>query len=215
MIKLLIVDDYPVVLSGLVAMFKNHDDIEVVGVANNGERATELAISLRPNVVMMNLVMPGVDGIEATRLIKKSAPEVNIIIFSGINTQSSVIPALNAGAIGYILKDASEPELVQAVHQAARGEVCLHPMVVQHLVRQMHEPEEQEGLIKKLTERELSVLKLMAQGYTNQEIARLMVVSAATVHSHVGRILSKLEVSSRTQAVIYAMRAGIVDLPDD
>lgn len=215
MIRLILVDDYPVVLSGLTAMFNNHDDINVVGVASDGERAAQLAISLRPDVVLMNLMMPGMDGIEATRLIKKSAPEVKIIIFSGVNTQDSVVPALNAGAMGYILKDASEPDLLQAVRQVARGEAWLHPQVVQHLIKQVQVVEEQEDLIKRLTDRELSVLKLMAQGNTNQEIARLMVVSTATVHSHVGRILSKLEVSSRTQAVIYAMRAGIVNLPED
>lgn len=214
-IKLLLVDDYPVVLSGLVSMFRNHPDIEVVGLANTGERAVELALALRPQVVVMNLLMPQMDGIEATRLIKKSLPETHVIIFSGINTAVAVTPALNAGAIGYLLKDASEPELVQAVRQVARGEACLHPAVVAHLVKQMHAADEQEDLIKKLTERELSVLKMMAKGFTNQEIARTMVVSAATVHSHVGHILSKLEVSSRTQAVIYAMRAGVVSHPDD
>jgi NarL family two-component system response regulator LiaR len=217
-IRLLIVDDYPVVLSGLIAMFKNHEDLEVVGVANNGAKAVELAVSLRPNVVIMNRLMPELDGVEATQAIKKDAPEVNVIIFSGLSTQDMVVPALKAGAIGYIIKDASEIELVQAVRQAARGEACLHPSVIQHVLHQMHnsDKEEQEDhLIKKLTERELSVIKLMAQGYTNQEIAQKMMVGTATIHSHVGHILSKLQVSSRTHAAIYAMRAGIVNMPDD
>ncbi len=214
-ITLLIVDDYPVVLSGLVAMFKNHEDIELVGVANNGEKAVELAKQLQPKVILMNLVMPGMDGVEATRQIRKISPETNVIIFSGMSSYEAVTPALNAGAIGYILKDATEPELVQAVRQVARGDACLHPIAVQQLIKQMHGGEEQEGLIKKLTERELSVLKLMAKGYTNHEIAKFMVVSATTVHSHVSHILAKLEVSSRTQAVIYAMRAGIVSPVDD
>jgi NarL family two-component system response regulator LiaR len=216
-IRLLIVDDYPVVLSGLIAMFKNHEDLEVVGVANNGVTAVDLAVSLRPNVVIMNRLMPEMDGVEATQAIKKNTSDVNVIIFSGLSTHDMVVPALKAGAIGYIIKDASEVELIQAVRQAARGEACLHPSIMQHVLHQMHNPEkeEQDDLLKKLTERELTVLKLMAQGYTNQEIAQKLLVSTATVHSHVGHILSKLQVSSRTQAAINAMRAGIVNMPDD
>jgi len=216
-IRLLIVDDYPVVLSGLIAMFNNHEDLEVVGVANNGVTAVDLAVSLRPNVVIMNRLMPEMDGVEATQAIKKNTSDVNVIIFSGLSTHDMVVPALKAGAIGYIIKDASEVELIQAVRQAARGEACLHPSIMQHVLHQMHNPEkeEQDDLLKKLTERELTVLKLMAQGYTNQEIAQKLLVSTATVHSHVGHILSKLQVSSRTQAAINAMRAGIVNMPDD
>lgn len=214
-IRVLIVDDYPVVLSGLVAMLKNHEDIEVVGAATNGRKAVDVALSLRPQVVLMNVSMPDMDGIEATQMIKKKAPEVNILIFSGLSGQEQVASAINAGAIGYILKDAAEPEILQALRQVARGEAWLHPSIIGHVLKQIQGVEEQDGLIKKLTERELEVLKLMAQGYTNQEIAKTMVVSAATVHSHVSRILSKLEVSSRTQAVICAMRAGIVPSPDE
>jgi DNA-binding NarL/FixJ family response regulator len=214
-IRLMIVDDYPVVLSGLVAMFKNHPEIEVVGVASNGKKAIEESLQLKPDVVMMNVAMPEMDGIEATRLIKKSLPETNILMFSGLSGNDKVMPALNAGAIGYILKDASEPDLVQAVHQVARGEAWLHPSIIGHVLKQINNVEEKEGLIERLTERELDVLKYMARGYSNQDIARLMVVSNATVHSHVSRILAKLEVSSRTQAVIYAMRAGVVTAFDE
>lgn len=214
-IRLLMVDDYPVVLSGLVAMFKNHDEIEVIGVANNGSKAIELATSLHPQVVLMNVAMPGMDGIEATRMIKKANPQINVLMFSGLSSNDKVMPALNAGAIGYILKDASESELVQAIRQVARGEAWLHPAIIGHVLKQINGTEEQEGLIEKLTERELDVLRYMARGYSNQEIARIMVVSTATVHSHVSRILAKLEVSSRTQAVIYAMRAGVVTAFDD
>jgi DNA-binding NarL/FixJ family response regulator len=214
-IRLLMVDDYPVVLSGLVAMFKNHEEIEVVGVANNGLKAIDLASNLRPHVVLMNVAMPGMDGIEATRMIKRNNPEINVLMFSGLSSNDKVMPALNAGAIGYILKDASEGELVQAIRQVARGEACLHPSIIGHVLKQINGTEEQEGLIEKLTERELDVLRYMARGYSNQEIAKLMVVSTATVHSHVSRILAKLEVSSRTQAVIYAMRAGVVTAFDD
>jgi DNA-binding NarL/FixJ family response regulator len=214
-IRLMIVDDYPVVLSGLVAMFKNHPEIEVVGVASTGKKAIEQSLALRPDVVLMNVAMPEMDGIEATRVIKKNLPETNILMFSGLSSNDKVMPALNAGAIGYILKDAAEPELVQAIQQVAHGEAWLNSAVIGHVLKQINSAEEKEGLIDKLTDRELDVLKYMAKGYSNQDIARLMVVSTATVHSHVSRILAKLEVSSRTQAVIYAMRAGVVTAFDD
>jgi NarL family two-component system response regulator LiaR len=214
-IRLMIVDDYPVVISGLTAMFKGHPEIEVVGVASTGKRAVELALQLHPEVILMNVAMPEMDGIEATRLIKKGFPDTNILMFSGLTSNDKVMPALNAGAIGYILKNASEKELVEAIQQVSRGEAWLNPAVIGHVLKQINNAEEQEGLIEKLTERELDVLKYMARGYSNQDIARLMVVSAATVHSHVSRILAKLEVSSRTQAVIYAMRAGVVTAFDE
>jgi len=209
-IRLLIVDDYPVVLSGLVAMFQNHGEIEVVGVATTGKKAVELALTLRPQVVLMNMLMPEMDGIEATRQIKAQAPETNVLVFSGVSNSEKIVAVLNAGAIGYILKDASEAELIQAIQQVAAGKTWLHQEVIGEVLRQIKENEEKEGLIDTLTERELEVLKYMARGYTNREIARRMMVSVTTVHSHVSHILSKLEVSSRTAAVIYAMRAGVV-----
>lgn len=209
-IRLLIVDDYPVVLSGLVAMFQNHREIEVVGVATTGKKAVELALTLRPQVILMNLLMPEMDGIEATRQIKTQVPETNVLVFSGVSNSEKIVAALNAGAIGYILKDAGEVELIQAIQQVAAGKTWLHQEVIGEVLRQIKENEEKEGLIDTLTERELEVLKYMAQGLTNREIARRMMVSVTTVHSHVSHILSKLEVSSRTAAVIYAMRTGVV-----
>lgn len=214
-IRLLIVDDYPVVLSGLVSMLKNHPDIELVGVANNGRKAIELAISQIPNVVIMNLNMPEMDGIEATREIRKINSAINILIFSGINTSDRVMPALNAGAIGFILKDAPEPDILQAIRSVAKGEAWLHPSVIGHVLKQINNNEEQPGLVEKLTDRELDVLRLMAKGHSNQDIANIMVLSPATVHTHVSRILAKLEVSSRTQAVVYAMRAGVINQLQD
>jgi len=214
-IRLLIVDDYPVVVSGLMAMFQDHEEINIIGVANNGFQAIEMARNLNPQVILMNVSMPEMDGIEATRRIKNEHPEINIVMFSGLSSNDKVMPALNAGAIGYILKNAEKEDLLQAIHQVARGEAWLHPSIVGHVLKQISGTEEQEGLIEKLTEREMDVLKFMAHGYSNQEIARLLVVSSATVHSHVSRILAKLQVSSRTQAVIYAMRAGVVTVFDE
>jgi DNA-binding NarL/FixJ family response regulator len=214
-IRMLIVDDYPVVLSGLVAMFKNHEDIEVVGVATNGQKAVDLALSLRPQLVLMNMMMPIMDGIEATHQIKVKAPEINILMFSGIASNEKAVQALNAGAIGYILKDASEAELVQAIQQVAVGKAWLHQDVIGQVLKHIKGDEEKEGLIDSLTERELDVLKYMARGYGNREIAKEMTVGITTVQSHVSHILAKLEVSSRTAAVIYAMRKGVVTDFDD
>jgi len=208
-ISLLIVDDYPVVLSGLETMLSSYPDIQVAGLAQNGAQAVQMAAALRPNVVMMNLRMPDMDGIEATRTIKQAAPEVNILIFSGINASDSVVPVLNAGAIGYLLKDASEKEIVQAVRQEAKGEASIHPAVLPHLVSHFQTPEVELSPLKRLTEREMLVLKYMVKGLSNQEIADQMVLSVSTVNSHVAHILAKLDVSSRTRAVIYAMRVGI------
>ena len=214
-IRLLIVDDYPVILTGLLAMCKTYDDIDIVGIANNGKTAVDLALSLRPNVVMMNLSMPEMDGVEATQLIKRSAPEVNILIFSGQRGHDKVTPAINAGAIGYVLKDATEHEIIEAIHQVALGKASFDPAVIGSVLKHIQGGDEQKNLVKKLTERELDVLRHIAKGYSNQEIAKQMVVSTSTIHSHVSRILAKLEVSSRTQAVIYSMRAGIIPPQDD
>ena len=196
-------------------MLQAHTEIDVVGVASNGQSAVELALQLHPKVVLMNVSMPGMDGIEATQRIKKAAPDINILIFSGLSSQDKVTPAINAGAIGYILKDSSESELLSAINQVARGEACLHPSVIGYILKQVQAAEDTDTLIKSLTERELDVLKLMAEGHSNQEIARMMVVGHATVHSHVSRILAKLKVSSRTQAVIYAMRVGLIPPPEE
>ena len=191
-------------------MFQNHAEIEVVGVATNGKKAVDLALSLRPDVVLMNMVMPEMDGVEATRQIKAAAPEINVLMFSGIGSNDKVVPSLNAGAIGYILKDASENELTQAIQQVAAGKIWLHQDVISLVLKQIKDPEEKEHLINTLTERELDVLRYMALGYGNREIAKQMTISITTVHSHVSHILTKLEVSSRTAAVIYAMRVGLV-----
>lgn len=214
-IRLIIVDDYPVVLTGLETMLTSHSEIDLIGVADNGLAAVELAIKLHPQVVLMNVAMPIMDGIEATQRIKKHSPDINVLIFSGLSSHDKVTPAINAGAIGYILKDSTEENLVSAIKQVARGEACIHPALIGHILRQVQTNDGHEVLIQTLTERELEVLKLMGEGYSNQDIARMIVVGHATVHSHVSRILAKLKVSSRTQAVIYAMRVGLIPPPDE
>jgi NarL family two-component system response regulator LiaR len=215
-IRILVTDDHIVVRKGLVAMLETDPDMEIIGEACNGAEAVEMAQKLIPDVVLMDLVMPVMDGIEATRQIKQTVPSVNILVLTSFSTNDKVLPSLNAGAIGYLLKDSTPADLVRAIHQVALGEGSLNPAVTRQVLAQMQsptaakQPEEEE-----LTERETEVLKLMAHGYSNAEIARLMVVSNATVHTHVSRILSKLNLSSRTQAALYALKKGLVSLDEE
>ncbi|WP_322508761.1 response regulator transcription factor [Anaerolinea sp.] len=211
-IRLLVVDDHVVVRKGLMAILETEPGIEVVGEAGDGNEAVEKACALQPDVVLMDLVMPGMDGIEATRLIKQRVPQVQVLVLTSFSTNDKVIPSLSAGATGYLLKDASPEELVKAIEQVAQGEGALHPAVTRYVLGQIKNMLDEPAPEEELTEREKEVLQFMAQGYSNAEIARLLVVSNATVHTHVSRILSKLNVSSRTQAVLYALKRGIVSL---
>ena len=213
-IRILVVDDHIVVRRGLIAMLETEPGMQIVGEAANGAEAVEQARKLVPDVILMDLVMPVMDGIEATRQIKQEMPSVNILVLTSFSTNDKVIPSLNAGAIGYLLKDSTPTELVRAIQQVSQGEGALPTSVTRQILAQLQtstappdQPAEEE-----LTERETEVLKLMAHGYSNAEIARLMVVSNATVYTHVSRILSKLKVTSRTQAALYALRKKLVTL---
>jgi two-component system, NarL family, response regulator LiaR len=215
-IRILVVDDHIVVRKGLIAMLETEPEMQIVGEAGNGAEAVEQAQKLVPDVILMDLVMPVMDGIEATRQIKLNTPSANILVLTSFSTNDKVIPSLNAGAIGYLLKDSTPAELVRAIHQVSQGEGSLHPAVTRQVLSQMQtsaNPTE-ESAKEELTERETEVLKLMAQGYSNAEIARLIVVSNATVYTHVSRILSKLNVSSRTQATLYALKKKLVTLDE-
>jgi NarL family two-component system response regulator LiaR len=213
-IRVLVVDDHPVVRKGLIAMLDTEEGIQVVGEASNGADAVDQAVALQPQVVLMDLVMPEMDGIEATRQIKQKAPDVNVLVLTSFSTNDKVLPSLNAGAIGYLLKDSNPADLVKAIHQVAQGEGSLHPAVTRQVLQQFRGPAEEEKQAEELTDREVEVLRMMAQGYSNQEIAKMLVLSPATVHTHVSRILTKLNVASRTQAALYALRKGIVTLDE-
>lgn len=215
-IRILVVDDHIVVRRGLVAMLETEPGMQIVGEASNGAEAVEQARKLVPNVILMDLVMPVMDGIEATRQIKQEMPSVNILVLTSFSTNDKVIPSLNAGAIGYLLKDSTPADLVRAIQQVAQGEGALPTAVTRQILAQIQSPiaSPEQSAEEELTERETEVLKLMAHGYSNAEIARLMVVSNPTVHTHVSRILSKLKVSSRTQAALYALKKGWVTLDE-
>jgi NarL family two-component system response regulator LiaR len=215
-IRILVVDDHIVVRKGLIAMLETEPGMQIVGEAANGAEALEQARKLIPDVVLMDLVMPVMDGIETTRKIKQEMPSVNILVLTSFSTNDKVIPSLNAGAIGYLLKDSTPTELVRAIQQVSQGEGALPTAVTRQILAQIQAPgaATDQPAEEELTERETEVLKFIAHGYSNAEIARLMVVSNATVHTHVSRILSKLNVSSRTQAALYALKKKLVILDE-
>ncbi len=208
-IRVLITDDHKVVRRGLRGFLELDPELEVVGEASNGEEAVELARSLKPDVVLMDLLMPEMDGIEATGEIRRELPEVEVVALTSVLEDASVTGAIRAGAIGYLLKTTDADELCEAIRAAAAGKVQLAPEAAARLMREVRVPESTEAL----TERETEVLKLIARGKTNNQIAHELFIGEATVKSHVHSILSKLNVSSRTQAALYAVRVGLV--PED
>jgi DNA-binding NarL/FixJ family response regulator len=205
-IRVLIADDHSVVRQGLRMFLGLDPELEVVGEATNGEEAVRLAGELRPDVVLMDLVMPRMDGIAATTAIRQRLPEVEVVALTSVLEDASVVGAVRAGAIGYLLKDTQADELCRAIKAAAAGQVQLSPQAAARLMREVRAPESPEAL----TERETDVLRLLARGKANKEIARALSIGEQTVKTHVGNILAKLGVQSRTQAALHAVRIGLV-----
>ena len=205
-IRVLIADDHSVVREGLRRFLGRDPELAVVGEASDGAEAVELARRLRPDVVLMDLLMPVMDGIAATSAIRKELPEIEVVALTSVLESAAVIGAVKAGAIGYLLKDIRAAELRRAIKAAAAGQVQLTPQASAYLMREVRTPEAKEAL----TEREREVLLLLAQGYSNQEIGRDLQIAEDTVKTHVKHILAKLGVQSRTQAVLGAMRLGLV-----
>jgi len=213
-IRVLIADDHAIVRKGLRALLATETDIVVVGEAEDGRQAVAEVERLDPDIVLMDLVMPEVDGIEAIRQIKARQLEVRILVLTSFAADDKVFPAIKAGALGYLLKDSSPEELIRAIHQVYRGESSLHPMIARKLLQELSEPADQPPSPEPLTGREVEVLQLVAQGYSNQGIADELVISEATVRTHVSNILGKLHLASRTQAALYALRQGLASLED-
>ena len=205
-IRTLITDDHKVVRRGLRGFLELDPELEVVGEASNGEEAVELARRLEPDVVLMDLLMPVMDGIEATRQIRRELPEVEVVALTSVLEDASVTGAIKAGAIGYLLKTTDADELCEAIKAAAAGQVQLAPEAAARLMHEVRAPDSPEAL----TERETEVLELIARGKANKQIAHELFIGEATVKSHVHSILSKLNVSSRTQAALYAVNVGLV-----
>jgi NarL family two-component system response regulator LiaR len=213
-IRVLIADDHAIVRKGLCALLATEPEIEVIGEAQDGHEVIAEAQKLRPDVILMDLVMPRMDGLEATRHITAHQPEVGVLVLTSFASDDKVFPAIQAGARGYLLKDSGPEELVQAIQQVYRGESSLHPTIARRLLQELAYPLESAPGTNPLTERELQVLRLVAQGWSNQEIAERLAISEATVRTHVSNILSKLKLCSRTQAALYALREGLASLHD-
>jgi NarL family two-component system response regulator LiaR len=208
MIKVLFVDDHEMVRIGVSSYLSAQPDIEVVGEADNGKTAVELALSLRPDIILMDLVMKEMDGIEATRQIIQQWPEAKIIIVTSFLDDDKVYPALEAGATSYILKTSKASEIAEGVRATYQGQSILEPEVTGKMMTKMRQKNQHE-LHEELTPREMEILLLMAQGKSNQEIADDLFISLKTVKTHVSNILSKLQVQDRTQAVIYAFKHSL------
>ncbi|RBP92404.1 LuxR family two component transcriptional regulator [Cytobacillus firmus] len=211
-IKVLIADDHHVVRRGLVFFLKTQPEIEIIGEAKNGREAVEMMQTNQPDVVLMDLDMPVMNGIEATRQIKASCPEVKIMILTSFSDQDHVIPAIEAGASGYQLKDIEPDILVQVIIQLMKGENQLHPKATSHLLTHLTNKNSTERQpLEELTKRELEVLREIAKGKSNKEIASSLYITEKTVKTHVSNLLSKLELADRTQAALYAVRHGIAE----
>jgi NarL family two-component system response regulator LiaR len=210
-ITVMIVDDHEMVRRGAGSYLEAQPDISLVAQAGSGEEAVRLAQEFVPDVVLMDLLMPDMDGIEATRRVKNVSPRTQIVILTSFHQDEYVFPAFKAGAISYLLKDVKAAELLDAIRRAARGEATLHPKIAARVIKTFRglEPDEAAPFTA-LTERELEVLKLIAKGYANEKIAGELVISVGTVKGHVSNILSKLHLVDRTQAAAYAWQEGIV-----
>lgn len=215
-IRILITDDQAIVRKGIRALLATEPDLEVVGEAENGAQAVNQMEQLQPDVILMDLMMPEMDGIEAIRRITTARSSARILVLTSFATDDKVFPAIKAGALGYLLKDSSPEELVRAIRQVYRGESSLHPAIARKVLQELSRPPapEQSPTSAPLTEREVEVLRLVARGMNNQVIAGQLVISEATVRTHVSNILSKLHLASRTQAALYALQQGLASLDD-
>jgi len=213
-IRILIVDDHAVVREGLRALIDARPDMELVGEAVDGVEAVQKARFLQPDVILLDLVMPRKGGIEAIDEIKEESPSARILVLTSFAEDDKVFPAIKAGALGYLLKDSSAQELLEAIRDVYQGEPTMHPTIARKLIRELQRPPDLPPTEEPLTEREVEVLRFVAQGLSNQEIADRLVISERTVRTHVTNILGKLHLANRTQAALYALREGLARLDD-
>ena len=211
-IKLLICDDHAVVRRGLRSLVGIKHGMELVGEAVDGEEAIDMAKKLKPDVIIMDLIMPRKDGIAAITEIKKRDQNAKILVLTSFSDDKNVFSAIKAGASGYLLKDSSPEDLIQAIDDVYQGKSSLHPVIAQKVIHEMHQPSDLPPTDDPLSEREVEVLRNVAQGMSNQEIARTLKIKEGTVRIHVGNILNKLQLANRTQAALYALREGLAEL---
>jgi NarL family two-component system response regulator LiaR len=214
-IRVFVAEDHAIVRKGVCALLTLEPGIEVVGEASNGQEAVRGIERSQPDVILMDLVMPKMDGIEAIQQVMARQPEACILVLTSFATDDKVFPAIKAGALGYLLKDSEPSEVVDAIRQVHRGESSLHPRIARKLMQELSRPPEQPPTPDPLTEREMEVLRLVAQGKSNREIADDLVITEGTVRVHVSSILGKLHLASRTQATLYALREGLASLDDE
>jgi NarL family two-component system response regulator LiaR len=211
-IRVLIADDHPIVRDALRSLINTEPGMELVGEAVDGADVVEKALACKPDVILMDLVMPVKDGLQAISEIKKVDPAVSILVLTSFSEENKVFQAIRAGALGYLLKDSPPQELLQAIYKVHQGEASLHPSIALQLMREITRPSDLPPAKDPLSARELEVLKLVAQGLTNHEIAARLFLSEWTISSHVRNILGKLHLANRTQATLYALREGLTDL---
>jgi NarL family two-component system response regulator LiaR len=213
-IQIIIADDHSIVRKGIRALLATEPDIQVIGEAADGKEAVTMAQQLRPDVILMDLVMPKMDGIAATAQISANQPKSRILVLTSFAADDKVFPAIKAGALGYLLKDSSPEDLVRSIRQVAQGEPSLEPSIARKVLQEISHPIKTDLTVDPLSERELVVLRLIAQGRSNREIGEELFITEATVRTHVSNILSKLHLASRTQAALYALKEGIASLDD-
>ena len=212
-IRVLVVDDHRIVREGIRSLMEDIEDIQVIGEAGNGYQCVTLVDNLNPDVVLMDLMMPRMDGLEATRQISGKHPHIHVLVLTSFINDEKVFPAIKAGARGYLLKDTGSKELIDAIRKVHRGEPSLAPEIAKKVLSEIRQPAPgEQPTPDPLTERELQVLKLVAQGKSNKQIASELNISIHTVRTHVNRILSKLHLANRVQATLYALRQGVSSL---
>jgi len=214
-IRVMIVDDHTIVRKGIKALLSETNDIQVVGEAGDGLEAIQLSKQLEPDIILMDLLMPRLDGIEATRQITGQQPKVRVLTVTSFVGDDKVFPAIKAGAVGYLLKDSEPAELIRSIYRVYRGEPSLHPVIARKMVKEIVQLPTPKPTPEPLTARELEVLQLVAQGLSNDEIATRLVVSEATVRTHISHLLDKLHLANRVQATLYALREGLTSIGEE
>ncbi len=214
-IRVLVVDDHPVVRKGIRSLLAEEQDIQVVGEAVNGKEAVALAQELLPDVILMDLVMPEMNGIVAIQEIVQLIPDARILVMTSFAADDKVFPSIKAGALGYLLKDSDPEDLLRMIRQVYRGELSIHPTIARKVIQELNRPSKEPLTPSPLTEREVEILQLLAKGVENKEIARLLFLRDATVRTHVSNILGKLQLANRVQATLYALRKGLTQLDDE
>jgi len=213
-IKILVVEDQSVVREGVVAILSLQDDMEVVGEAVDGIAAVELACKTKPDVVLLDMVMPRQDGLTTIPLLKDFVPNTRILVLTSFAESNRVYQAIKSGALGYMLKDTTRVQLLQSIRDVAKGQASIHPSIAMKVINEIDNPTEATGMTETLTRRELETLRLIARGLSNQEIALMMVLHERTIAKYVSSILNKLHLANRTQAALYAINQGLTASPE-